>query len=80
MNTVTKDSFIGISRYSPYFIININYLAHKGGVKLLCDYISNTYVVAGIVAALETLNQIYLFLDENYAKEFVLTKIEQALR
>lgn len=77
---ITKDTYVGLSRYSPYYFINLNYFAHQGGVALIVDYLANNYTVANIVLILEIFSQIYYFLEEDYARVEILNKIKQPLQ
>lgn len=78
--SVTKSSFIGLSRHSPYLFVNINYFAHNGGIKMLTDLVVNGRNIAIIAFALEILKDMYYYLEEKYAEDEVVEKIKKPLQ
>ena len=78
--SVTKSSFIGLTRYSPYLFLNINYFAHVGGIKMLFDLIKNSRNIGVIASALEIIKDLYYYLEDKYAEEEIIEKIKKPLQ
>lgn len=78
--SVTKSSFIGLSRYSPYMFVHINYFAHVGGFKLLTDLVASSRNIALTASALEIMKDLYYYLEEEYVEKEIIDHIKEPLK
>ena len=80
LKSITRETFVGLSRYSPYFFITINYLAHQQGFQILSNFIANTTNLKEINLGLEVISQVYQYIEEDYIQSAIISVIRQPLQ
>ena len=79
LKSVTRETFVGVSRYSPYLFININYFAHRNGFQTLSNFISSTLNLKDITLGLEVISQVYQYLEEDFVHSAIMNTIKGPL-